>query len=58
MPDKWEYPWFAALDLAFHMVPYARIDPSLCQATAHDPPARVVRHPNGQLAAYSGNLAM
>ncbi len=29
MPDKWEYPWFAAWDLAFHMVPYARIDPHL-----------------------------
>ena len=27
MPDKWEYPWFAAWDLAFHMIPFARIDP-------------------------------
>ena len=26
MPDKWEYPWFAAWDLAFHMIPFARID--------------------------------
>ena len=27
MPDKWEYPWYAAWDLAFHMLPFARIDP-------------------------------
>jgi len=29
MPDKWEYPWFAAWDLAFHMIPMASIDPDL-----------------------------
>src|SRR5581483_9937626 len=28
MPDKWEYPWYAAWDLAFHMLPLARIDPA------------------------------
>ena len=27
VPDKWEYPWFAAWDLAFHVVPFAQIDP-------------------------------
>jgi hypothetical protein len=27
MPDKWEYPWYTAWDLAFHMVPFSRIDP-------------------------------
>ena len=34
MPDKWEYPWFAAWDLAFHMLPFARIDPALRQGAA------------------------
>ena len=31
MPDKWEYPWYAAWDLAFHMLPYARIDPAFAK---------------------------
>ncbi|MBV8174390.1 MAG: glucosidase, partial [Verrucomicrobia bacterium] len=32
MPDKWEYPWFAAWDLAFHMLPFAHLDPSFAKA--------------------------
>jgi hypothetical protein len=52
MPDKWEYPWFAAWDLAFHMIPFARIDP----AFAKDQLLLMLRewymHPNGQLPAY------
>jgi hypothetical protein len=52
MPDKWEYPWFAAWDLAFHMVPFAKIDP----AFAKDQLLLLLRewymHPNGQLPAY------
>lgn len=52
MPDKWEYPWFAAWDLAFHMMPMARIDP----AFAKDQLVLFLRewymHPNGQLPAY------
>src|SRR5207253_2015516 len=31
MPDKWEYPWFAAWDLAFHAVPFALVDPELAK---------------------------
>ena len=31
MPDKWEYPWYAAWDLAFHMIPFARIDPQFAK---------------------------
>ena len=31
MPDKWEYPWYAAWDLAFHMIPFARIDPDFAK---------------------------
>ncbi len=52
MPDKWEYPWFAAWDLAFHMLPMAMVDPQF----AKDQLALMLRewymHPNGQLAAY------
>ena len=52
MPDKWEYPWYAAWDLAFHMVPFAQIDPEF----AKDQLVLLLRewymHPNGQLPAY------
>ena len=34
MPDKWEYPWYAAWDLAFHCVPLAMVDPAICQRPA------------------------
>ena len=52
MPDKWEYPWFAALDLAFHMVPYARIDPYFAKQQLTILLREWYMHPNGQLAAY------
>jgi hypothetical protein len=52
MPDKWEYPWFAAWDLAFHMIPFARIDGRF----AKDQIGLFLRewymHPNGQIPAY------
>jgi hypothetical protein len=52
MPDKWEYPWYAAWDLAFQMVPFARIDPTF----AKDQLILFLRewymHPNGQIPAY------
>ena len=52
MPDKWEYPWYAAWDLAFHMIPFARIDPQF----AKDQLVLFLRewymHPNGQIPAY------
>jgi len=52
VPDKWEYPWYAAWDLAFHMVPFARID----QAFAKHQLTLMLRewymHPNGQIPAY------
>src|SRR6516164_2014583 len=52
MPDKWEYPWYAAWDLAFHAVPLAHVDP----AFAKDQLLLITRewymHPNGQLPAY------
>ncbi len=52
MPDKWEYPWYAAWDLAFHMIPFARMDPDF----AKDQLVLFLRewymHPNGQIPAY------
>jgi hypothetical protein len=56
MPDKWEYPWYAAWDLAFHCVPLALID---CEF-AKDQLVLLLRewymHPNGQLPAYEWAL--
>ena len=52
MPDKWEYPWYAAWDLAFHMVCFAHVDPQF----AKDQLVLLLRewymHPNGQMPAY------
>jgi hypothetical protein len=52
MPDKWEYPWYAAWDLAFHMVTFSRVDPEF----AKDQLILFLRewymHPNGQIPAY------
>ena len=56
MPDKWEYPWYAAWDLAFHCVPLALVDPDF----AKEQLALLLRewymHPNGQLPAYEWAL--
>lgn len=56
MPDKWEYPWYAAWDLAFHCVPLAIVDPDY----AKDQLILLLRewymHPNGQLPAYEWAL--
>jgi Glycosyl hydrolase family 63 C-terminal domain len=52
MPDKWEYPWFAAWDLAFHMIPFAKIDPHFAKEQLVLMTREWYMHPNGQLAAY------
>ncbi|MBL9115914.1 MAG: glucosidase [Verrucomicrobiaceae bacterium] len=52
MPDKWEYPWFAAWDLAFHMVPFARTDAEFAKAQLELLLREWYMHPNGQLPAY------
>ena len=52
VPDKWEYPWFAAWDLAFHMVPFARIDPEFAKAQLLLLLREWYMHPNGQIPAY------
>ncbi|MGC4089205.1 MAG: hypothetical protein QM756_15235 [Polyangiaceae bacterium] len=57
MPDKWEYPWFAAWDLAFHMVPFARIDPEFAKEQLLLMLREWYMHPNGQMAAYEFALS-
>jgi hypothetical protein len=52
MPDKWEYPWFAAWDLAFHMIPMARVDPEFAKRQLLVLLREWYMHPNGQLPAY------
>jgi hypothetical protein len=56
MPDKWEYPWFAAWDLAFHMLPFARIDPQFAKEQLVLLTREWYMHPNGQLPAYEWNF--
>jgi hypothetical protein len=52
MPDKWEYPWFAAWDLAFHMVPFALIDAAFAKEQLWMLLFEQFQHPSGQLPAY------
>ncbi|MEB3218665.1 MAG: glucosidase [Nostocales cyanobacterium 94392] len=52
MPDKWEYPWFAAWDLAFHCIPLAMIDPDFAKNQLDILTREWFMHPNGQLPAY------
>jgi hypothetical protein len=52
MPDKWEYPWYAAWDLAFHMIPFAAIDPDFAKHQLLLLLREWYMHPNGQLPAY------
>jgi hypothetical protein len=52
MPDKWEYPWYAAWDLAFHAVPLARIDPHFAKEQLVLLLREWYMHPNGQIPAY------
>jgi len=52
MPDKWEYPWYAAWDLAFHCVPLALVDPDFAKEQLALMLREWYMHPNGQLPAY------
>jgi hypothetical protein len=52
MPDKWEYPWFAAWDLAFHTVTLALIDPEFAKEQLWLLLFEQFQHPNGQIPAY------
>jgi hypothetical protein len=52
VPDKWEYPWFAAWDLAFHMIPFAKIDGKFSKEQLSLLLREWYMHPNGQIPAY------
>ena len=52
MPDKWEYPWFAAWDLAFHCVALAQVDPAFAKYQLILICREWFQHPNGGLPAY------
>ena len=52
MPDKWEYPWFAAWDLAFHCVALALVDPFFAKENLWVLLFEQFQHPNGQIPAY------
>jgi len=52
MPDAWEYPWFAAWDLAFHTVPLAHLDPEFAKRQLRLMTREWYMHPNGQIPAY------
>jgi hypothetical protein len=52
MPDKWEYPWFAAWDLAFHCIPLAIVDPEFAKHQLDIMTREWYMHPNGQIPAY------
>ncbi|GGF03553.1 MGH1-like glycoside hydrolase domain-containing protein [Hymenobacter cavernae] len=56
MPDKWEYPWYAAWDLAFHCLPLAQLDPDFAKSQLRLLLRDWYMHPNGQLPAYEWAL--
>ena len=56
MPDKWEYPWFAAWDLAFHTIALSLVDVGFAKAQLDLLLSRLYLHPNGQIPAYEWNF--
>lgn len=56
MPDKWEYPWYAAWDLAFHVIPISIIDQEFAKAQLMLMLSEDYIHPNGQIPAYEWNF--
>lgn len=56
MPDKWEYPWYAAWDLAFHCIPLAYLDAGFAKQQLQLLTKEWYMHPNGQLPAYEWNF--
>jgi hypothetical protein len=57
MPDKWEYPWFAAWDLAFHSITYTLLDPAFAKNQLYALTREWFLHPNGQIPAYEWNFS-
>src|SRR6185503_4485856 len=56
VPDKWEYPWYAAWDLAFHMLPFASVDTPFAKSQLSLFLREWYMHPNGQIPAYEWAL--
>jgi hypothetical protein len=56
MPDKWEYPWYASWDLAFHCLTIALVDPHFAKGQLKLLTREWYMHPNGQLPAYEWNF--
>ncbi|HAB19422.1 MAG TPA: glucosidase [Verrucomicrobiota bacterium] len=56
MPDKWEYPWYAAWDLAFHILPLTLVDPDFGKQQLDLILREGYMHPNGQIPAYEWNF--
>ncbi len=57
MPDKWEYPWYAAWDLAFHTLPLSIVDPDFAKDQMELMLRGVYLHPSGQMPAYEWNFS-
>jgi hypothetical protein len=57
MPDKWEYPWYAAWDLAFHTLPISIVDPDFAKEQMMLMLKGVYLHPSGQMPAYEWNFS-
>ncbi|SDH18109.1 glucosidase [Nitrosomonas sp. Nm132] len=57
MPDKWEYPWYAAWDLAFHTLPISIVDPDFAKDQLKLMLKGVYLHPSGQMPAYEWNFS-
>ena len=57
MPDKWEYPWFAAWDLAFHTMALASVDIDFAKEQLDLLLRQVYLHPTGQIPAYEWNFS-
>jgi hypothetical protein len=57
MPDKWEYPWYAAWDLAFHMLAFQSVDPDFAKSQLDLILRNDYLHPNGQMPAYEWNFS-
>ncbi len=57
MPDKWEYPWYAAWDLAFHCVPLAMVDVDFAKEQLDLMLGELYLHPSGQIPAYEWNFS-
>jgi hypothetical protein len=57
MPDKWEYPWYAAWDLAFHTIALSIVDPDFAKEQLKMMLRASYMHPNGQMPAYEWNFS-